>query len=129
MRAKPEMKPWVPTDKSKMSSFRSGTFSARICFCLTACHLPRAHLGYYLTLHLRDYHTPPRITKFFLICVSHSYCRHCYQLTCPSLKIFCTNIWRERKVCITFALANDREGVAGERVGRERETNETKESD
>ena len=25
MRAKPEMKPWVSTDKSEMSSFRSGT--------------------------------------------------------------------------------------------------------
>ena len=25
MRAKPNMKPWVSTDKSKMSSFRSGT--------------------------------------------------------------------------------------------------------
>ena len=31
MRAKPDMKPWVSTDKSKMSSFRSGTFSSSIC--------------------------------------------------------------------------------------------------
>ena len=31
MRAKPDMKPWVSTDKSKMSSFRSGTFGASIC--------------------------------------------------------------------------------------------------
>ncbi len=31
MRAKPDMKPWVRTDKSKMSSFRSGTFGASIC--------------------------------------------------------------------------------------------------
>ena len=30
MRAKPEMKPWVSTDKSKMSSFRSGTNSTSI---------------------------------------------------------------------------------------------------
>ena len=30
MRAKPEMKPWVYADKSRLSSFRSGTFSARI---------------------------------------------------------------------------------------------------
>ena len=44
-------------------------------------------------------------------------------------KIICRNIWRDRKVCITFALANDREGVARERVGRERKTNETKASD
>ena len=44
-------------------------------------------------------------------------------------KIICGNIWRDRKVCITFALANDREGVARERVGRERKTNETRESD
>ena len=45
------------------------------------------------------------------------------------LKLFWKNVWRERKVCITFALANDREGVARERVGRERETNETRQSD
>ncbi len=31
MRAKPDMKPWVSTDKSQMSSFRSGTFGASIC--------------------------------------------------------------------------------------------------
>ena len=30
MRAKPDMKPWVSTDKSKMSSFRSGTNNASI---------------------------------------------------------------------------------------------------
>ena len=35
-------------------------------------------------------------------------------------KIICGNIWRERKVCITFALANDREADASERGGRER---------
>ena len=35
-------------------------------------------------------------------------------------KIICRNIWRERKVCITFALANDREADASERDGRER---------
>ena len=35
-------------------------------------------------------------------------------------KIICGNIWRERKVCITFALANDREAGASERGGRER---------
>ena len=33
-------------------------------------------------------------------------------------KIICGNIWRERKVCITFALANDREADASERGGR-----------
>ena len=32
-------------------------------------------------------------------------------------KIICGNIWRERKVCITFALANDREADASERGG------------
>ena len=37
----------------------------------------------------------------------------------PNLrKIICGNIWRERKVCITFALANDREADASERGGR-----------
>ena len=30
MRAKPDMKPWVSTDESKMSSFRSGTNSERL---------------------------------------------------------------------------------------------------
>ena len=35
-------------------------------------------------------------------------------------KIIYGNIWRERKVCITFALANDREADASERGGRER---------
>ena len=35
-------------------------------------------------------------------------------------KIICGNIWRERKVYITFALANDREADASERGGRER---------
>ena len=35
-------------------------------------------------------------------------------------KIICGNIWRERKVCITFALANDREADASERGSRER---------
>ena len=35
-------------------------------------------------------------------------------------KIICGNIWRDRKVCITFALANDREADASERGGRER---------
>jgi len=35
-------------------------------------------------------------------------------------KIICGNIWRKRKVCITFALANDREADASERGGRER---------
>ena len=35
-------------------------------------------------------------------------------------KIICRNVWRERKVCITFALANDREADASERGGRER---------
>ena len=34
-------------------------------------------------------------------------------------KIICRNIWRERKVCITFALANDKEADASER-GRSR---------
>ena len=34
-------------------------------------------------------------------------------------KIICRNIWRDRKVCITFALANDREADASERGGRE----------
>ena len=33
-------------------------------------------------------------------------------------KIILENIWRERKVCITFALANDREADASERGGR-----------
>ena len=33
-------------------------------------------------------------------------------------KIICGNIWRERKVCITFALANDKEADASERGGR-----------
>ena len=70
-----------------------------------------------------------RVTKFFLSFVSHSYCRPCHQLTRPALKLFLKNVWRERKVCITFALANDRKGVARERVGRERKTNETKPSD
>ena len=37
-------------------------------------------------------------------------------------KIICRNIWRERKVCITFALANDREAGASERGGRERKS-------
>ena len=35
-------------------------------------------------------------------------------------KIIWENIWRDRKVCITFALANDREADASERGGRER---------
>ena len=35
-------------------------------------------------------------------------------------KIIRRNIWREREVCITFALANDREADASERGGRER---------
>ena len=35
-------------------------------------------------------------------------------------KIIYGNIWRDRKVCITFALANDREADASERGGRER---------
>ena len=35
-------------------------------------------------------------------------------------KIICGNIWRESKVCITFALANDREADASELGGRER---------
>ena len=35
-------------------------------------------------------------------------------------KIIRRNIWRERKVCITFALANEREADASERGGRER---------
>ena len=35
-------------------------------------------------------------------------------------KIIWENVWRERKVCITFALANDREADASERGGRER---------
>ena len=35
-------------------------------------------------------------------------------------KIICGNIWRERKVCITFALANDKEADASERGSRER---------
>ena len=35
-------------------------------------------------------------------------------------KIICGNIWRDRKVCITFALANDREADASERGVRER---------
>ena len=35
-------------------------------------------------------------------------------------KIIWENIWRERKVCITFALANDKEADASERGGRER---------
>ena len=34
-------------------------------------------------------------------------------------KIICRNVWRERKVCITFALANDRKADASERGGRE----------
>ena len=39
----------------------------------------------------------------------------------PTLrKIICGNIWKERKVCITFALANDREADASERGRRER---------
>ena len=33
MRAKPDMKPWVSTDKSKMSSFRSGTNHASWSTC------------------------------------------------------------------------------------------------
>ena len=32
MRAKPDMKPWVFTDKNKMSSFRSGTNRASVWF-------------------------------------------------------------------------------------------------
>ena len=35
-------------------------------------------------------------------------------------KIIWENIWRERNVCITFALANDRKADASERGGRER---------
>ena len=35
-------------------------------------------------------------------------------------KIIWENIWRERNVCITFALANEREADASERGGRER---------
>ena len=35
-------------------------------------------------------------------------------------KIIWENIWRERKVCITFAIANDREADASERGSRER---------
>ena len=35
-------------------------------------------------------------------------------------KIIWENIWRESKVCITFALANDREADVSERGGRER---------
>ena len=35
-------------------------------------------------------------------------------------KIIWENIWRERKVCITFALANDRKADASERGRRER---------
>ena len=35
-------------------------------------------------------------------------------------KIIWENIWRERKVCITFALENDREADASERGSRER---------
>ena len=35
-------------------------------------------------------------------------------------KIICRNVWRERKVCITFALANDRKADASERGSRER---------
>ena len=34
-------------------------------------------------------------------------------------KIILENIWRKRKVCITFALANDKEADASERGGRE----------
>ena len=34
-------------------------------------------------------------------------------------KIIWENIWRESKVCIIFALANDREADASERGGRE----------
>ena len=38
MRAKPDMKPWVFTDKNKMSSFRSGTNSAGVgAFTLGVC--------------------------------------------------------------------------------------------
>ncbi len=41
MRAKPDMKPWVSTDKSKMSSFRSGTNSVSIVGHLhCACAAP-----------------------------------------------------------------------------------------
>ena len=40
MRAKPDMKPWVSTDKSKMSSFRSGTNSASIGHLLWGCAAP-----------------------------------------------------------------------------------------
>ena len=38
MRAKPDMKPWVFTDKNKMSSFRSGTNSAGVgAFAFGVC--------------------------------------------------------------------------------------------
>ena len=36
MRAKPDMKPWVSTDKSKMSSFRCGTYWGTLTLGL--CH-------------------------------------------------------------------------------------------
>ena len=85
--------------------------------------------GTILMLLLRLHKTLQTFLEIFFDSVSYSYCRSCYQLTCLSLKIFCANVWRERKVCITFALANDREGVARERVGRERKTRETKARD
>ena len=59
----------------------------------SSCRLYMALLGYYLTLHLRGYHISLRITKFFLSFVSHSYCRHCCQLTLCSVKIFWQNVW------------------------------------
>ena len=38
MRAKPDIKPWVFTDKNKMSSFRSGTNSAGVgAFAFGVC--------------------------------------------------------------------------------------------
>ena len=40
MRAKPDMKPWVSTDKSKMSSLRSGTNSASIGALAWDCAAP-----------------------------------------------------------------------------------------
>ena len=51
MRAKPDMKPWVSTDKSKMSSFRSGTNSANIgVLALGLCRPYGAQLNVYQCL-------------------------------------------------------------------------------
>ena len=57
MRAKPDMEPWVNTDKSGLSSFRSGTNSASICLTSRKCRPYGAQKNVYqcLTQGLRPY--------------------------------------------------------------------------